>query len=393
VASITFENVGKRFPDGTDAVVDVNLHVEEGEFLVLVGPSGSGKTTALRIVAGLEDATAGRVLIGDRVVNDVEPRDRDLAMVFQSYALYPHMTVGQNMGFALRMQHVSKAEIRVRTRDAAELLGIADLLGRRPRQLSGGQRQRVALGRAIVRQPQAFLMDEPLSNLDAMLRVEMRAYLARLHEELRTTTVYVTHDQVEAMTMGDRVAVMRDGRVVQVDAPEALYARPADVFVASFMGSPAMNLVVGRIDDCEPLELELGAARLPLPDAVLVERPALRSYAGQEVVVGIRPETIAVSDNGRPPTLERPVLMTERLGSDILAHLDLDAPAPGRRGEGAGGPLGLDPGHSIIKARLAPTAVAVPGRALPLILDPTHLHFFDRATGRAIGREPSGRSG
>jgi multiple sugar transport system ATP-binding protein len=384
VASITLENVSKRFPDGTDAVVDVNLHVEEGEFIVLVGPSGSGKTTALRIVAGLEDASAGRVLIGDRVVNDVEPRDRDLAMVFQSYALYPHKTVEENMGFALRMQRVPKLEIRERTRAAAELLGIADLLAKRPRQLSGGQRQRVALGRAIVRQPQAFLMDEPLSNLDAKLRVDMRAYLARLHDELRTTTLYVTHDQVEAMTLGDRVAVMRDGRVVQVDEPGALYGRPADVFVASFMGSPAMNLVVGRIGDGDQLALELGSARLPLPDALLAERPALRSYAGREVVVGIRPETIVVSDNGHPPTLERPVLMTEALGSDILVHLDFDAPPPASASDGAAGPIGIDPGHTVIKARLAPAAIAVPGRRLPLVLDPAQLHFFDRTTGRAV---------
>ena len=384
MASITLENISKRFPDGTDAVVDVNLQVEDGEFLVLVGPSGSGKTTALRIVAGLEDASAGRVLIGDRVVNDVEPRDRDLAMVFQSYALYPHKTVEENMGFALRMQRVPKLEIHERTRAAAELLGIADLLAKRPRQLSGGQRQRVALGRAIVRQPRAFLMDEPLSNLDAKLRVDMRAYLARLHDELRTTTLYVTHDQVEAMTLGDRVAVMRHGRVVQVDTPEALYARPADVFVASFMGSPAMNLVVGRIADGDQVALELGSARVPLPDALLGERPALRSYAGREVVVGIRPETIVVSDNGHPPTLQRPVLMTEALGSDILVHLDLDAPPPASASDAAAGPIGIAPGHTVVKARLPPAAAAVPGRALPLVLDPAQLHFFDRATGLAV---------
>jgi multiple sugar transport system ATP-binding protein len=384
VASIILEDVSKCFPDGTDAVSDVNLRVEEGEFLVLVGPSGSGKTTALRIVAGLEDVTDGRVLIGDRVVNDVEPRDRDLAMVFQSYALYPHKTVEANMGFALQMQGVPKAQIRERTRTAAELLGIADLLAKRPRQLSGGQRQRVALGRAIVRQPQAFLMDEPLSNLDAKLRVDMRAYLSRLHAELRTTTLYVTHDQVEAMTLGDRVAVMRDGRIVQVDRPDVLYQRPADVFVASFIGSPAMNLVVGRIGGADQLEVELGAGRLPLPAAVLGERPALRAYAGQQVVVGIRPETIAVSDNGHPPTLRRPVLMTEALGSDVLVHLDLDAPSSNGALDGAAGPTGLDPGHSMITARLAPPATTMPGQPLGLILDPGRLHFFDRETGRAI---------
>jgi len=384
MASITLERVSKRFPDGTLAVADVDLHVEEGEFVVLVGPSGSGKTTALRIVAGLEDATSGCVRIGDRVVNDLEPRDRDLAMVFQSYALYPHMDVESNMGFALRMQGVPKAQIRARTRAAAELLGISDLLAKRPRQLSGGQRQRVALGRAVVRQPQAFLMDEPLSNLDAKLRVDMRAYLARLHEELGTTTLYVTHDQVEAMTMGDRVAVMRDARMVQVDRPQALYTDPIDAFVAGFIGSPAMNLIVGRISDENGLALELGANRVPLSDDVLVARPALRAYAGREVIVGIRPETFAVSNNGHDPTLVLPVVMTEALGSDKLVHLDLDAPPSRETAEGAAGPGGLAAGHSMITARLDPAVVAVPGNALALIVDPALLHFFDRETELAI---------
>src|SRR3954471_12860455 len=248
MASIAYEQARKVYGDGTVAVEGLDLEIRDGEFMVLVGPSGSGKSTALRMLAGLEESSGGTIRIGDRVVDDMEPKDRDLAMVFQSYALYPHMTVADNMGFALKMQGAPKAEIARRVEAAAEKLGISSLLARRPRQLSGGQRQRVALGRAIVRDPAAFLMDEPLSNLDAKLRVEMRAYLALLHQELGTTTVYVTHDQTEAMTMGDRVAVMRDGRLAQCGPPQALYDEPADLFVAGFMGSPAMNLLRAELE-------------------------------------------------------------------------------------------------------------------------------------------------
>jgi len=262
MAAIAFEGVSKVFPDGTVAVRDLDLAIPDGDFTVLVGPSGSGKSTALRMAAGLEEVTAGTIRIGARDVTGVPPRDRDLAMVFQSYALYPHMSVEANMGFALRMARADKPTIRGRVAAAGERLGIDGLLARRPGQLSGGQRQRVALGRAIVRQPQAFLMDEPLSNLDAKLRVEMRAYIGRLHQDLGATMVYVTHDQVEAMTMGDRVAVMRDGRLEQCDTPAALYERPANLFVAAFIGSPAMNLVRARIADGW---LRLGSHRLPLP--------------------------------------------------------------------------------------------------------------------------------
>src|ERR687892_365500 len=248
MADIALEHVTKRFPDGTTAVKDANLSVEDGEFMILVGPSGSGKSTVLNIIAGLEDISEGQLRIGGRVVNQLSPKDRDIAMVFQDYALYPHMTVRENMGFGLQLARVDRAEIDRRVNQAAGMLELTELLDRRPRALSGGQRQRVALGRAIVRSPQAFLMDEPLSNLDAKLRVEMRAYIARLHQELGTTTLYVTHDQTEAMTMGDRVAVMRDGRLEQVDAPQELYDRPANLFVAAFIGSPAMNLVRSRME-------------------------------------------------------------------------------------------------------------------------------------------------
>ena len=301
MASITLERVSKVFPDGTVAVSDLDLRVEDGEFVILVGPSGSGKSTALRMIAGLEDSSSGEIRIGDRVVTDVEPKDRDLAMVFQSYALYPHMTVEANMGFALEdAEGAALSRSRSACGRRRDMLGVSDLLHRRPRALSGGQRQRVALGRAIVRKPAAFLMDEPLSNLDAKLRVEMRTYIGRLHHELRTTTVYVTHDQVEAMTMGDRVAVMRAGRIVQADVPQALYEHPADLFVAGFMGSPAMNLVRARVERGAGggLEAVLGSQRLALTDAVLAQRPALAGYAGREVVIGIRPEAFQ-------PTLER----------------------------------------------------------------------------------------
>src|ERR671935_688125 len=288
MAELAFESVTKVFPDGTHAVNNLDLEVGEGELMILVGPSGSGKSTALRMLAGLEDASAGTIRIGGRVVNDIAPKDRDIAMVFQSYALYPHMDVAHNMGFALRMQRVDKASIGERVGAAARRLGLSELVERRPRALSGGQRQRVAVGRAIVREPQAFLMDEPLSNLDAKLRVEMRAYLARLRQELGTTTVYVTHDQVEAMTMGDRVAVMRDGHLEQCDTPQALYDRPANLFVGGFIGSPEMNFARGHLergDDGVPLVLRAQRLLLPshLPDAVLAR-------GGEPVVVGIRPE-------------------------------------------------------------------------------------------------------
>ena len=359
MASIHFEGVGKVFPDGTVALEQLDLDIEDGEFMVLVGPSGSGKSTALRILAGLEDASSGTVRIGERVVNDVEPKDRDIAMVFQSYALYPHMSVEDNIGFPLRMSRQPKASIRERVRGTAGRLDIGALLERRPRQLSGGQRQRVALGRAIVREPHAYLMDEPLSNLDANLRVEMRAYVQELHRRLDKTTVYVTHDQIEAMTMGDRVAVLRDGRLEQVDAPQALYDRPASLFVAAFIGSPAMNMLRGRVVDDV---LGLGSARLPLSPG---------GVADGDVIVGIRPEALHPASSGAP-ALEGLVALVESLGSDLLAHVDIDAPAA-QRSELNGSP----PEHARVTARLEPNVGAKVGDRIRLGVDPERLRFFD----------------
>ena len=392
MAPITFEDVSKVFPDGTTAVDGLNLDVGDGEFLILVGPSGSGKSTALRMLAGLEEVSAGEVRIGERVVNDVAPKDRDIAMVFQSYALYPHMTVERNMGFALKMAKEPKGQIVDRVGAVARKLGIGDLLDRRPRQLSGGQRQRVALGRAIVRSPSAFLMDEPLSNLDAKLRVEMRAYIARLHGELRATMVYVTHDQVEAMTMGDRVAVMRDGRLEQCDVPQVLYDRPANVFVASFIGSPSMNLMHARLSrGPDGVWLALGSQRVRIPDAVLDARPGLDGYVGREVLVGVRPEDLdraGPDDDDR--TLSLPVLLTESMGSDLMVHAELDA-APVVADDDLHEELGdVDPvlsggATTAITARLAPDAIAVEGQRLRLAVDLERLHFFDPGSEVRIG--------
>jgi multiple sugar transport system ATP-binding protein len=350
-----------------------------------VGPSGSGKSTALRVVAGLEDATTGTVSIGGRVMNDVAPKDRDIAMVFQSYALYPHMPVKENLGFALRLRGERAEAIGSRVAHAADRLSISPLLGKRPAQLSGGQRQRVALGRAIVREPQAFLMDEPLSNLDAKLRVEMRAYIARLHRELGTTVLYVTHDQTEAMTMGDRVAVMRDGRLEQVATPQELYDHPANVFVAGFMGSPAMNLMRGRVsEDPDGLALELGSQRIALPSSVGWAHPELARYAGSEVVVGVRPEalTLARREAGVAATVD----LVEALGSDLLLHAELDAPAvPAAAVNGSGTLVVAPPEHTRVTARVSPAVRPAPGEQVRLALDAERLHFFDPGTERAIG--------
>jgi multiple sugar transport system ATP-binding protein len=359
MAAIAFEQVGKVYDDGTSAVEQLSLDVADGEFLVLVGPSDSGKSTALRMLAGLEEVTHGEVRIGDRVVNDVAPKDRDVAMVFQSYALYPHMSVERNMGFALELAKRPKATISSRVGEAAERLGIAKLLERRPAALSGGQRQRVALGRAIVREPQVFLMDEPLSNLDAKLRVEMRLYIARLHRELGATIVYVTHDQVEAMTMGDRVAVMRDGRLEQCAAPRVLYEQPANVFVASFIGSPAMNLLDGVVDGAS---VRLGGERIALPEEVAAR---LRPFDGGTVIVGLRPEAVTLGDG--PARLTLPVVLAESTGADLLVHLRLEAAPDG-----------------LLTARLPGSMRVSEGELLPLALDPAALHFFEPEEGRAI---------
>jgi multiple sugar transport system ATP-binding protein len=386
MAGLSFEGVSKVFPDGTHAVDRLDLEVGDGELMILVGPSGSGKSTALRMLAGLEDASEGTIRIGGRVVNDVAPKDRDIAMVFQSYALYPHMDVAHNMGFALRMQRVDKASIGERVGAAARRLGLSELVERRPRALSGGQRQRVAVGRAIVREPQAFLMDEPLSNLDAKLRVEMRAYLARLRQELGTTTVYVTHDQTEAMTMGERVAVMNDGHLEQVDRPQALYDHPANLFVAGFIGSPPMNLVCARVDGPD---LVIGRQRLPLP----IDAPhAVRERdGGCSIVVGVRPEAIAHVPNGAPEphALEAPVVLVESLGSDLLVHTELDAQAVLTRDQlevarEVGGHSEAKLERARFTARLTPDVRVTPGDRIRLRVDVDRLHYFDPDTTLAL---------
>jgi multiple sugar transport system ATP-binding protein len=327
MATLKLSGVTKRYPNGFEAVSELDLDVADGEFMVLVGPSGCGKTTALRMVAGLEDITDGTIEVGGTVVNDLAPRDRDMAMVFQNYALYPHMTVAQNIGFSLSLQKMPKAEMRTKVEDAARLLGLTDHLDRKPAQLSGGQRQRVAMGRAIVRSPAAFLMDEPLSNLDAKLRVHMRAEVSRIQRRLAVATLYVTHDQVEAMTMGDRVAVMRSGRLLQCGRPQDVYNLPASLFVAAFIGSPAMNLYQGEMDR-EGASVQLGRQRLDLPAAFRDERVS-GPYRGHGVVVGIRPEQLAdagqVSGDGGNRRLEGTVDLVEELGSEKLVHFHIDA--------------------------------------------------------------------
>jgi len=325
MASVTFSDIGKTYPDGTRAVIDLNLEIEDGEFVVFVGPSGCGKTTSLRMVAGLEDITEGELRIGDDVVNELPPQGRDIAMVFQNYALYPHMTVYDNIAYPLESQRVGKSEVRERVTKTAELLGLTEHLKRRPRHLSGGQRQRVAMGRAIVRQPQVFLMDEPLSNLDAKLRVQMRAEITRLQEQLGATTIFVTHDQVEAMTMGDRIVVMRKGYLQQHGPPELLYDEPANLFVAEFIGSPAMNLFRGRLDGDA---LAIGAQRLALPPRVLATRPGLAAYRDQEVAVGIRPEHLVDPSSGDPslPRLRGDVKFAEALPPERLVYAAVAAP-------------------------------------------------------------------
>jgi multiple sugar transport system ATP-binding protein len=398
MASITLDHVGKVYPDGTVAVDDLSLEVEDGEFVVFVGPSGCGKTTALRMIAGLEGITTGAIRIGERIVNDLEPRARDIAMVFQNYALYPHMNVFDNMAFGLRMRKVPKAERRAKVEAAAQTLALAELLARKPGQLSGGQRQRVAMGRAIVREPQVFLMDEPLSNLDAKLRVQMRAEIARIQHDFATTTIYVTHDQIEAMTMGDRVAVIRKGELQQLDAPQRLYDRPANLFVATFIGSPSMNVLQGTLAEADGrLAVMLGGDRLELPDETLARCAGLRAYRGRTVAVGIRPEHLsdpAARTNGG--TLRGVARVTEALGSEVLAHVDVSA-APVLLDEvvegmveGADAALvadlvtAADGTHATVIGRLDTSTTIRPGDDVELAVDTRKLHFFDVETGVAI---------
>ncbi len=386
MATVVLDNVNKVYENGYHAIHDLNLQIEDSEFLVLVGPSGCGKSTALRMVAGLETITGGEMKIGDRVVNDVEPKDRDIAMVFQNYALYPHMTVYDNIGFALKLAKVPKDEIDQRVRKAAEVLELTVNLDRKPGQLSGGQRQRVAMGRAIVRQPAAFLMDEPLSNLDAKLRVQMRAEIAALQRELGVTTLYVTHDQVEAMTMGDRVAVLKDGYLQQVDTPQNLYDKPENVFVAAFIGSPSMNLYESTITvDGDGGSLTVGSQALPLSAASLAARPALRNYSGKQVILGIRPEDFedAEIDTVGHPTLTAPVTLLEALGSEIMVHFKVDATTVD-----SGDPDAVEEasGDSSANAvgRFNPRSKVRPGQTAQISVATENLHFFDAETRQAI---------
>ncbi len=391
MAELEFSHVSKVYGADTPAVRDLNLRVGEGEFVVLVGPSGCGKTTALRMVAGLEEITSGEIRIGDRVVNDLAPRERDIAMVFQNYALYPHKSVYDNLAFGLRMRKVSKAEQRRRVEEIARKLGLADMLQRRPAQLSGGQRQRVAMGRAIVREPKAFLMDEPLSNLDAKLRVQMRAEIARIQQALKVTTLYVTHDQVEAMTMGDRVAVMRDGVLQQVDTPQRLYDAPGNLFVASFVGSPPMNLFEATVEQGGS-RLVFGDAQLELPADLLSERPALRAYAGRRVAVGIRPEEVREASGWDGARVRGRVLLVEALGAEQLVHIEIAA-TPLERADLVDA-VAADPGPSLgvedlersvtLLGRFDRHLLLTPGEAVEVAIDPRLLHFFDLETGLAV---------
>jgi multiple sugar transport system ATP-binding protein len=396
---IAFDQVWKVYPDGTQAVRAVDLEVPDGALMVLVGPSGCGKTTLLRMVAGLEEVTAGSIRIGDREVNDVTAKNRDIAMVFQNYALYPHMTVYENQSFGLRLRRLAKAEIDKRVRGVAGVLGLSGELSKKPGQLSGGQRQRVAMGRAIVRQPQAFLMDEPLSNLDAKLRVQMRSEISRMQRDLGTTMIYVTHDQTEAMTMGTQVAVMKKGDLQQVDAPDVLYTRPANVFVAGFIGSPAMNFVQARLTRQDGLFVDFAGLRLRVDDEVLAARPGLARYEGQPVALGIRPDATedaaiardAPADRRLPAVVE----LRETVGSEAFVHFTLDAPPVVTEDTKE---LASDTGTEMLRkledeaseqktpfvARMHARSRAREGERIEVAVDTRELQFFDLETGEGI---------
>ena len=393
MADVQLVHLSKVYDNGVVAVNDLNLEIGEGEFVVLVGPSGCGKTTALRMVAGLEEISDGEIRIGGKVVNDLPPRERDIAMVFQNYALYPHKTVYENLAFGLRMRKVPKDEQKRRVEEIARVLGLADMLKRRPAQLSGGQRQRVAMGRAIVREPKAFLMDEPLSNLDAKLRVQMRAEIARIQQALRVTTVYVTHDQVEAMTMGHRVAVMRDGVLQQVDTPQHLYDAPMNLFVASFVGSPPMNLFEATIvQENGRISCRVGQVELELPSDVVAQRPALAEYEGRSVAIGIRPEDVREAAGWDGARLRGRILLVESLGSEQLVHIEIAATPLERSdlvdtaAQPPGPSLGVDDLERAVTllGRFDRHLLLAPGEAVEVAIDPRLLHFFDLETGVAI---------
>jgi multiple sugar transport system ATP-binding protein len=400
VAEIDLDDVTKTYADGTTAVHALDLSIDDGEFIVLVGPSGCGKTTALRMIAGLESISGGTITIGDRVVNAVPPKERDIAMVFQNYALYPHMTVYDNMAFGLKLRKLSKSEIDERVHKAATILGLDEYLSRKPKALSGGQRQRVAMGRAIVREPKAFLMDEPLSNLDAKLRVQMRSEISSLQHELNVTTVYVTHDQVEAMTMGDRVAVLRKGVLQQVDTPQFLYDHPSNLFVAGFIGSPSMNLVeADLVRSNGTAAVQFGGFTLGIPDEVLSQRPALRAFEGRRVILGIRPEDMEdaqlVSDAPSDRRCRSTVVLREALGADVLAHISVAAPAVMTEDvRELAHDVGTEAreaveeraaaGESTFIARLNPRTGARVGSQVELVVDVHRMHFFDPESGLGI---------
>jgi len=392
VAEVTFDHVEKAYPNGYKAVSDLNLKIEEGEFLVMVGPSGCGKSTTLRMIAGLEEITSGELSIGGRVVNDVPPKDRDIAMVFQNYALYPHMTVADNIGFALKLAKTPKAELKQKVDHAARMLELHEILDRKPAQLSGGQRQRVAMGRAIVRSPQVFLLDEPLSNLDAKLRVQMRAQITGLQRDVGVTTFYVTHDQVEAMTMADRVAVINRGILQQVNPPQVLYDNPNNLFVAAFIGSPSMNLFEARLaQDNGRVVMHVGSQTVTLPDQVFANRPALRNYVGRSVTAGIRPEDIGdaalMTEHPHDQRLRSKALTVEALGFEKIVYFDLDA-----KPVFSSDALDMEEGAEDVMASQTTRAAArfeggsttQIGDDIEVAVTAADTHFFDPETGLAI---------
>ena len=383
MAEIEFDDVTKRYPDGFEAVKHMNLDVPDGELMILVGPSGCGKSTALRMVAGLEDISDGELKIGGQVVNDRAPKDRDIAMVFQNYALYPHMTVSENIGFALTMRKVPKPKIQAKVKETAEILGLTEWLNRKPSQLSGGQRQRVAMGRAIVREPSVFLMDEPLSNLDAKLRVQMRAEVQRIQRRIAVATMYVTHDQVEAMTMGDRVAVMRSGVLQQVDHPQHLYDRPDNLFVAAFIGSPAMNLYEAAVTE-GARSFRLGSQDIELSASVLAAHPGLAAYAGHKVVVGLRPEHLPAAVNGAAgPVLVGDVDLVEALGSELMVHFTIDARRVRAEGTTSADEEAVtESGEGV--ARVDPASPVKVGERATFAIKTDGIQFFAPDSGSAI---------